>query len=126
MDAYLLAASRLLMLSFFWIGLPTLLLTILLFHGFRSQSRYTFLIGTVGIAGLGCGLLGISLEGLVTGVSRDLHRFGTSDEIRLADDPKAYWTAITVWIALSTMCIAGSVWAFVRILKRPNRVGNGF
>ncbi len=119
MDALLLSLSKLLMLTAFWVGIPALLLSMLLLLGFRLKNRLSLSIFLVGFCGLACFILGISLEGIVTGKALTLSKWGPTT-VNLADDPQSYWLSTSVWIAGSIVFLGIGVWLLIRQLKNPN------
>ncbi len=107
------------MLAAFWVGIPALLLSMLLTLGFRLKNRLSLSIFLLGLCGLACLALGITLEGLVTGVALTLSRWGPTT-VNIAADPQTYWLATSVWLAASSMWLGVVGWLFVRLLKKPS------
>lgn len=118
MDALLLSLSKLLILIAFCVGIPALLLSILLNRGFRLKSRLALSIFCIGLFGFPCLILGLTLEGLVTGEALSLSRWGPST-VKVADDPQGYWLATSIWIVHSTLLSGVGGWLLVRLLKKP-------
>lgn len=118
MDALLLSLSKLLMLMAFWVGIPALLLSMFLILGFRLKNRLSLSISLVGFCGLAFFGLGITLEGLVTGESRTLSRWGPAT-VNIADNPQYYWLSTSVWLVGSIVLLGISGWHLFRQLKKP-------
>lgn len=118
MDALLLSLSKLLVSTAYWVGIPALLLSMLLILGFRLKSRLALSISWIGFCGLACFILGVTLEGLVTGEALSLSRWGPTT-VNVADDPQGYWLATSIWLASSSVLLGVGGWLLVRLLRNP-------
>lgn len=88
---------------FFWIGVPALLLSLLCLVGLKYRSKVVLLLTLLGLFGLGCFCLGLNLQGLLSGETLSLSRFGPT-MIKKSDGEVAYWLTTTIWF---TTCGAG-------------------
>jgi hypothetical protein len=117
MDNLIKAADALLFLTF-WVGVPCSLLSMLLVLGFRLKNRFTTLLGALGIAGIACGPLSLTLQGIVSGDALSISRHWGL--ISKAQDSEGYWTATAFWLIVSVGGLGASCWMFISALRRPN------
>ncbi len=115
MDSQLLILSKFLVGIAFWVGVPFSLVGMLLLLGFKSKHAMTAAIAVIGIAGLSCWGLGLSIEGLVTGEALSISRhWGVVDKVH---SPTGYWAAMAFWFLLSVIVLGGCCWALGRLAK---------
>jgi len=91
------------------------MLGMLLMLGFKSKHQISAAISIIGIAGMACWGIGLSIEGLVTGEALSISRsWGVVNKVQ---SPVAFWTAMTFWFLLSFTVLVACGWALVRIAK---------
>jgi hypothetical protein len=116
MNSFLLDFSNLLMSAFFWIGIPFLLVGMLLVLGFQLKHWVSSVISMIGLLGLSCFGLGLSIKGLITGEALTISRH--SGIVLKSESPFYYWLATSFWLVLSSLPICFCIWVLFRLIKK--------
>jgi hypothetical protein len=118
MDSYLLILSQYLVLAFFWVGVPFSLLGMLLLLGFQWKHPISVAVTVIGLIGFACWILGLSIEGLVTGEALTISR--STGFVSKSQNPFGYWVATIFSFSSASFIVGFSCWAIYRVLKKPN------
>lgn len=121
MDSYLISISQYLALAIFWIGAPFLLLGMLLLLGFKWVNPISVAITLVGVIGLACWVLGLSIEGLVAGEVVMFSRSTGTIILSKFEYPFGYWLVIIFYFSSASFFLGLSCWAIFRLIKKALR-----
>ena len=116
MSSFLLDFSNLLMSAFIWKGLPFLMLGILLILGFQSKHWLTSVTSMIGLLGLSCMGLCLSIQGLFSSEALTISRH--SGVVLKSENPFYYWLATSFWLLLSSLPFCFCLWILFRFLKK--------
>ena len=87
----------------------------LLLLGLKTKHSISVAIAAIGIAGMSCWGLGLSVEGLVTGDALSISRYwGVVNKVQT---PNGYWAAMAFWFLLSLTILSYCFWVLVRVVK---------
>jgi hypothetical protein len=102
--------SNLLMLFFFWIGIPSLLISMLCILGFQYKGKPILILSLIGFIALACFCLSVNIAGLISGETLSISKFGPT-MVNKHDNQLNYWVATTLWFC-------GSLFLLVFCMKK--------
>lgn len=112
------ATSNLLMLFFFWVGIPALLISMLCIVGFQYTGRLSLILAMTGFIALAGFVISLNLRGLVSGETLSIGRLGPT-MINRADGEIKYWITTVLWFSTSLPLLAYCIKKFFVLIFKP-------
>ena len=97
--------SNLLMLFFFWVGIPSLLISMLCILGLQYKGKPILILSLIGFIALACFCLSLNITGLISGETLSISKFGPT-MVNKHDNQFNYWIATALWFCGSLFLIA--------------------
>ena len=105
-----------------WAGLPATLFALMLLLGFRLNTRFTWILLLLGLAGLSTYGLSIACAGWATGTARLPGPTGLAPAAATFS-PEQIWRINATWLTLSSLLIAACLAAVWGLLRRRVKQG---
>jgi len=112
------ATSNILMLLFFWVGIPALLISMLCIVGFQYTGRLSLILAMTGFIALAGFVISLNLRGLVSGETLSIGRLGPT-MINRADGEIKYWITTALWFSTSLPLLAYCIKKFFVLIFKP-------
>ncbi|WP_409421545.1 hypothetical protein ABHF91_00435 [Pseudaeromonas sp. ZJS20] len=112
------ATSNILMLFFFWVGIPALLISMLCIVGFQYTGRPSLILALTGFIALAGFIISLNLRGLVSGETLSIGRLGPT-MINRADGEIKYWITTALWFSTSLPLLAYCIKKFFVLIFKP-------
>ena len=97
--------SNLLMLFFFWVGIPSLLISMQCILGLQYKGKPILILSLIGFIALACFCLSLNTTGLMSGETLSISKFGPT-MVNKHDNQLNYWIATALWFCGSLFLIA--------------------
>jgi hypothetical protein len=106
------------MLFFFWVGIPSLLISMLCILGLQYKGKPVLILSLIGFIALACFCLSLNTAGLISGETLSISKFGPT-MVNKHDNQLTYWIATTLWFCGSLFLITFCIKRLLILAFRP-------